>query len=1589
MHISEINITGFGIFANFTMSKISPGLVVICGDNEAGKSTLLNFVRTMFFGPSPKRSDKKWPPVRGGTHGGSLIVETREAERLTINRRLTGRQTDLQLFDKLGRNIDASKLDDLLSGATRELFTNIYGFSLYELHEIEMLESEQVKAALYGASLGSSISALPRAQQKIDKRIDELFKTRGTDPLLNKKLAELSDLKETIEQVSDSVKAYEDLQIQITELDRQIRKEEVQLETKDEELANLRLLLKHYPDWLVLQSTRAELLQIPKEVRAMSDDIAQAFEKNMSLVNVYEEKLLEAQGTYDKSAVEMESLRPNESILANQQEITRLFRVQQQASLSLDNADTLNRELVGLADKMSAHIQILGAGWDSARIRKIRALEIDTSVILDYQSKFSDLESRQKSSESATEQTKAQLAERIQILEQKRKELANIVLDETQYDKRIEKSIRAGLDKFVSCASRLIPKRQEEATLRATVEQSCKQMLESLQATTLPSWLSFMTNVVAGATPCLSDVESTKTIKAEVVANHKEVMSKASHDRVSTDKQVAACEAELAKLLVDEQDLGVQQGGLPSPDEIPSAELIQDIREQLIRLEQAAGTRAECRQDMDTQQANYVTQKKDLGMDIEDQILRSIDLVSLRSATAAHKDNCKNLEKQISEGKTTQRILDQAKESLQTNYDRVQLKLTELPPEVTDSMEPDERLRELERLKERLSRLKDVDLRLEYTRQRLDDMKVSRSKLMESVQAKNQRQAQIAVAAALLLGIGLATVLGIYVNWPVGAIALALVVVGAIVIVRSARKGTDTLSAVGEIDEQINTLERTYSEDQKSRKEIHEEVVAAASALNTDPSVSLEKVDEYVGEVRAYKRASEERTQLLSETAGLLEAITEKDRLLNETQEALALLQAELSAELEQLQTHFAQAQVPLGEDPSKDIQNIEKLQASLELLQASKARDIQASNNFSSVVRLVCQKLCIDEALDQVQLIAAANRWIQEAEVLRKNVQEREIICDRSQQLSIRLAEKRRELDDLKTRLSECDKHCRDQQAEWARWLQELEIPGSCSYDGVLRFADELAAVTPTLERLIVIVEELGLLLADISEYKAMVQEVPALREACGQDDTRLMEGPIRTFLDSCDVQEELSKKQALLLKEVEGATNAKEDFEKSLRNAEEEVGRVLDGRQRISNEWKGWLIAQELDSSMDPSSADSLLKKVQDAASTDSQIETKQATLRTCEEFVRKFNDDVRRLVDILDRQEPANKDFSGESMRIYKELQEENQKKAKFESAAEVAAAQKAAVDKAREELSQTQQEMDRQLTEFGCASTDDFRSRYESYKRVEELVRNERNSEETLFKLLGVQDVQGLEDKYSKFDADEAAGTVQGLERSVNSLKEKINGIADGDASGDPGLRHQLSSLITQRENLKKSEDLRKLRLNEQRLIAEAGNLANEWIRLMLASCLLDKARERFEKEGQPHVVDLASQYFEHITGGSYTRVIASPEGRSGKIEVLSRNNERLSVDVLSTGTQEQLYLCLRFAFVNHRATTCEPLPIIMDDVLVNFDANRAMAAAQTICKLAESHQVLFFTCHPATVKLLLDGKSDTPMVKIEAGSLIAV
>lgn len=154
-------------------------------------------------------------------------------------------------------------------------------------------------------------------------------------------------------------------------------------------------------------------------------------------------------------------------------------------------------------------------------------------------------------------------------------------------------------------------------------------------------------------------------------------------------------------------------------------------------------------------------------------------------------------------------------------------------------------------------------------------------------------------------------------------------------------------------------------------------------------------------------------------------------------------------------------------------------------------------------------------------------------------------------------------------------------------------------------------------------------------------------------------------------------------------------------------------------------------------------------------------------------------------------------------------------------------------------------------------------------------------------------------------------------------------------------------------------------------ADAVSLGTRWAVARLGVTLLHRALERYRQEHQDPVLAKASLAFAALTGGRYVRIV--PELGDGKEKLrlaVERSDGSIHVaSVLSEGTRDQLYLAMRFGTLEARAEGGTlPLPIVLDDVFVNFDDTRTEAGLAHLAALVPLTDVVYFTHHERVVEL---------------------
>jgi uncharacterized protein YhaN len=179
------------------------------------------------------------------------------------------------------------------------------------------------------------------------------------------------------------------------------------------------------------------------------------------------------------------------------------------------------------------------------------------------------------------------------------------------------------------------------------------------------------------------------------------------------------------------------------------------------------------------------------------------------------------------------------------------------------------------------------------------------------------------------------------------------------------------------------------------------------------------------------------------------------------------------------------------------------------------------------------------------------------------------------------------------------------------------------------------------------------------------------------------------------------------------------------------------------------------------------------------------------------------------------------------------------------------------------------------------------------------------------------------------------------------------------------RHETGRVEERITMMEKSEERSRALSRQETILARIDEAAEQWAVITLCRALLDETRKVYETERQPEVLRQASSFFSVMTEGKYIRVIAPLDG--GEIQVERADGNRLAPSMLSRGTAEQLYLSMRLALVREYANHVDPLPVVFDDIFVNFDPDRSRTSLKALRELCSTHQVLLFTCHPHLVQ----------------------
>lgn len=354
----------------------------------------------------------------------------------------------------------------------------------------------------------------------------------------------------------------------------------------------------------------------------------------------------------------------------------------------------------------------------------------------------------------------------------------------------------------------------------------------------------------------------------------------------------------------------------------------------------------------------------------------------------------------------------------------------------------------------------------------------------------------------------------------------------------------------------------------------------------------------------------------------------------------------------------------------------------------------------------------------------------------------------------------------------------------------------------------------------------------------------------------------------------------------------------------------------------------------------------------------------------------------------------------------------------------------LERKRQELEQEMQRLQRQadwmLSRFGCSSLDEMQAaviqaeanraaqstREETYEtllstmeeaqeRVNELqqrilwlagqfhpVETLDQAEQQMSRLEGIleaasevqtkiQSLQGLE------QSDYAGMTVAGMVEQEAQLTQQIHQLSPdqepdtlseeelerlrrrAQQAGEEAQQSRESAALLQQECVRLSQLETPAQLDNRlsQVQSQIRDLENRLGSLELARSVLSQAEGEMRQSFGPLLNQKTGDLLRRLTGGKYDRVLINKN-----LELSVQENQSVMSrpwQSLSSGTVDQSYLALRLAI--SELLDEKNLPVLLDDVLIQYDDRRTQLAVEFLAEYSHQRQVLFFTCHGQLIK----------------------
>ena len=214
------------------------------------------------------------------------------------------------------------------------------------------------------------------------------------------------------------------------------------------------------------------------------------------------------------------------------------------------------------------------------------------------------------------------------------------------------------------------------------------------------------------------------------------------------------------------------------------------------------------------------------------------------------------------------------------------------------------------------------------------------------------------------------------------------------------------------------------------------------------------------------------------------------------------------------------------------------------------------------------------------------------------------------------------------------------------------------------------------------------------------------------------------------------------------------------------------------------------------------------------------------------------------------------------------------------------------------------------------------------------------------------VENIESEIEGINRDSLPGQLKTIEETIGELDLKRTAYMEKRAAA----RTKLDFMDGSGQVVQMAEE-------SQAILSSIRHDVERFIRFRLAHSILVSEIELYRKEHQTPLLTEASLFFKELTLGYFIGLQAQyDDDDKPQLVGVRKDDFKVPVTGMSSGTCDQLYLALRLASLNQYIEQAEPMPFIIDDILVNFDDERTQATLKVLAELSKKTQILLFTHH---------------------------